>query len=51
MLTKEKLKQEIDLLANSRPIHYPESETLNGVAFTDIEDAATFGKQLRAGSI
>jgi len=40
-------KHKPDLLANSRPIDYPESETQNGVAFADIEDAATFGKQLR----
>jgi hypothetical protein len=40
-------KTKPDLLVNSRPIHYPETETQKGVAFTDIEDAATFDKQLR----
>lgn len=43
-------KHNPDLFAHSRPIDYPESETQNGVAFSDIEDAATFGKQLRTAA-
>jgi hypothetical protein len=43
-------KTKPDLLTNSRPIHYPETETQNGLAFTDIEDAAAFGKQLRTSA-
>ena len=40
-------KSKPDLFANSQPISYPETETQDGLAFTDIEDASTFGKQLR----
>ncbi len=36
-----------DPLDCSRPIHYPEAETHDGLAFTDIKNAATYGKQLR----
>jgi hypothetical protein len=34
-------------IACSRPIHYPNDEISDGTAFTDIENAADYGKQLR----
>ena len=40
-------KNKPDLLACSRPIHYPDCEVSDGTAFTDIENAAEYGKQLR----
>jgi hypothetical protein len=40
-------KNKPDLLACSRPIHYPDDEISDGTAFTDIENAADYGKQLR----
>ena len=43
-------KSKPDLLANSRPIHYPETETQDGLAFTDLEDTAAFSKQLRTNA-
>lgn len=43
-------KSTSDPLNNSRPIHYPDAETHEGFAFTDIEDAAAFGKQLRTNA-
>ncbi|MGZ4994294.1 MAG: hypothetical protein ACXWE3_14610 [Methylobacter sp.] len=39
-----------DPLNCSRPINYPDAETSDGLAFTDIEDAAVFGKQLRTSA-
>jgi hypothetical protein len=35
-------KSKTDLLANSRPIYYPDTETQDGFAFTDIENTVTF---------
>ncbi len=43
-------KSQPDLLANSRSIHYPETETQDGLAFTDIEDTVAFSKQLRTNA-
>lgn len=43
-------KNKPDLLACSRPIHYPDNEISNGTAFTDIENAAEYGKQLRTSA-
>jgi hypothetical protein len=40
-------QKKLDPLSCSRPIYYPEAETSNGTAFTDIENAAEYGKQLR----
>lgn len=40
-------KNKPDLLACSHPIYYPEDEISDGTAFTDIENAAEYGKQLR----
>ncbi|MEI6706122.1 MAG: hypothetical protein WCK96_03185 [Methylococcales bacterium] len=40
-------KNKPNLLACSRPIHYPDDEISDGTAFTDIENAADYGKQLR----
>ncbi|MCX7067711.1 MAG: hypothetical protein NTW85_08485 [Methylococcales bacterium] len=40
-------KNKPDLLACSRPIYYPYDEISDGTAFTDIENAADYGKQLR----
>jgi hypothetical protein len=39
-----------DPLNYSRPINYTDAETSDGLAFTDIEDAAAFGKQLRTSA-
>lgn len=39
-----------DPLSCSRPINYPRAETSDGLAFTDLEDAAAFGKQLRTSA-
>jgi hypothetical protein len=39
-----------DPLSCSRPINYPDAETSDGLAFTDVEDAAAFGKQLRTSA-
>lgn len=39
-----------DPLSCSRPIDYKDAEANGGLAFTDIEDAAAFGKQLRASA-
>jgi hypothetical protein len=39
-----------DPLSCSRPIDYTDAESSDGLAFTDIEDAAAFGKQLRASA-
>lgn len=39
-----------DPLSCSRPIDYTDAEDSDGIAFTDIEDAATFGKQLRTSA-
>ncbi len=39
-----------DPLSCSRPINYTDAETSGGLAFTDIEDAAAFGKQLRSSA-
>jgi len=39
-----------DPLSCSRPINYPDAETSGGLAFTDIENAAVFGKQLRSSA-
>jgi hypothetical protein len=39
-----------DPLSCSRPIDYTDSETSDGLAFADIEDAAAFGKQLRTSA-
>jgi hypothetical protein len=39
-----------DIKSCSRPINYSEDDESQGLAFTDIEDAAAFGKQLRAAS-
>ena len=36
-----------NLLNCSRPVSYPETEISDGRAFTDIENAADYGKQLR----
>jgi DNA polymerase III psi subunit len=73
MITKDDLKQEIELLDSSclelvykllqqfphqqperadllncsRQIDYPNTENVEGHAFADIDDAASFGKQLR----
>lgn len=45
---QQKIKPSIDLLSCSRPIHYPADDNDNDErAFTDIEDAAGYGKQLR----
>jgi hypothetical protein len=38
-------KSKPDVLANSRSIHYPETE--DGLAFSDIENVAAFSKELR----
>lgn len=35
-----------DPLSCYRPIDYTDAETSDGLAFTDIEDATAFGKQL-----
>jgi hypothetical protein len=40
-------KNKPDLLACSRPIHYPDDEISDGTAFSDIENTAEYGKQLR----
>lgn len=40
-------KKQPDPLACSHPIYYPEDEISDGTAFTDIENAAEYGKQLR----
>jgi hypothetical protein len=40
-------KNKLDLLSCSRPIYYPDDEISDGMAFTDIENAADYGKQLR----
>ncbi len=39
-----------DPLNCSRPINYTDAETSDDLAFIDIEDAATFGKQLRTSA-
>ncbi|MGZ5070995.1 MAG: hypothetical protein ACXWF8_16005 [Methylobacter sp.] len=39
-----------DPLSCSRPINYTDAETSDDLAFTDIEDAAVFGKQLRTSA-
>lgn len=39
-----------DPLSCSRPIDYTDAETSDGHAFSDIEDAAAFGKQLRTSA-
>lgn len=39
-----------DPLSCSLPIDYPEAETSDGAAFTDIENAAAYGKQLRTAA-
>ncbi len=39
-----------DPLSCSRPIDYADTESSDGLAFTDIEDAAAFGKQLRSSA-
>lgn len=39
-----------DPLSCSCPIDYPDAETSDGLAFTDVEDAAAFGKQLRTSA-
>lgn len=39
-----------DLLSCSRPIDYPDTEANDGLAFTDIDDAAAYGKQLRTSA-
>lgn|GEM_PF-686078 len=45
---QQKIKPTIDVLSCSRPIQYNTTENGNGgQAFTDIEDAAAYGKQLR----
>lgn len=36
-----------DLLNCSRPVNYADAETGDGLAFTGIENATVFGKQLR----
>jgi hypothetical protein len=40
-------KNKPDLLACSRAINYSDDEISDGKAFTDIENAADYGKQLR----
>jgi len=48
---QQKNKPSIDLLSCLRPIHYPADENENtGGAFADVEDAASYGKQLRASA-
>jgi hypothetical protein len=44
---KKASKLIINPLKYSRPIHYSGIENNRDLAFSDIEDAATYGKQLR----
>jgi hypothetical protein len=37
-------KNKPDLLACSRPIHYPDDEISDGTVFSDIENAAEYDK-------
>lgn len=38
----------VNPLDHSRPIHYEGVENSNDLAFTNIKDATTYGKQLRS---
>ncbi len=46
---QQKIKPLIDPLSCSRPIDY-DGDDNNEQAFTDVEDAASYGKQLRHSS-
>jgi hypothetical protein len=45
---KQNIKSKINLLDYSRPIQYAGNVVNGDLAYTDIEDAAQYGKQLRS---
>lgn len=47
---KQNIKSKINPLDYSRPIHYAGNAGNGGLAYTDIEDAAQYGKQLRSSA-
>ena len=44
---QKNVKPKVNPLNYSRPIHYAGIENNGDLAFSDIEDAATYGKELR----
>jgi len=47
---KKNTKPKINPMNFSRPIEFTESSSDSDLAYTDIEDAAKYGKQLRASA-